>query len=76
VCGSAGPRLVLLVNPQWRETYDSYDELGKKGGVLGMIGNFLGGTTGTREEIQKLGFSDTYLIQQVTSHNHNHKLKP
>lgn len=64
VCKSAGPRLVLIVNPQWRETADGYDLLGSKDGLLGKIGNFLGGTAGARKEIKDLGFEDTYLIQQ------------
>jgi hypothetical protein len=42
----------------------SYDELGKKEGFLGAIGNFLGGTSGTRQQIADLGFEDTYLIEQ------------
>lgn len=46
ICKSAGPRLVLIVNPQWRETADGYDLLGSKEGLLGQIGNFLGGTAG------------------------------
>jgi len=64
ICKSAGPRLVLIVNPQWRETADGYDLLGSKEGLLGQIGNFLGGTAGARKEVSDLGFEDTYLIQQ------------
>eukprot|EP00282_Hemiselmis_andersenii_P016921 CAMPEP_0114136034 /NCGR_PEP_ID=MMETSP0043_2-20121206/14997_1 /TAXON_ID=464988 /ORGANISM="Hemiselmis andersenii, Strain CCMP644" /LENGTH=330 /DNA_ID=CAMNT_0001229757 /DNA_START=161 /DNA_END=1153 /DNA_ORIENTATION=- len=64
VCKSAGPRLVLLINPQWRETMDSYDELGNKDGLLGAFGRFLGGTTGDRKKVADLGFKDTYLIQE------------
>mmetsp|Transcript_33000 Transcript_33000/g.83279 ORF Transcript_33000/g.83279 Transcript_33000/m.83279 type:complete len:339 (-) Transcript_33000:276-1292(-) len=64
VCKSAGPRLVLMINPQWRETMDSYDELGNKEGLIGAFGRFLGGTTGDRQRVADLGFKDTYLIQE------------
>jgi hypothetical protein len=64
VCASAGPRLVLLVNPQWRETSDAYDTLGGRGGLLGRVGNFLGGTSGARADMAELGFQDAYLVQQ------------
>uniref|UniRef100_A0A7S0HG21 DUF1995 domain-containing protein n=1 Tax=Hanusia phi TaxID=3032 RepID=A0A7S0HG21_9CRYP len=64
VVKSAGPRLVLAVNPQWRETMDGYDLLGKQDGLLGRIGNFLGGTSGARKELAELEFEDTFLLQQ------------
>ena len=64
VCRDAGPRLVLLVNPQWRETRDAYDELGGRAGLLGRVGNFLGGTSGVRQDVAELGFVDAYLAQQ------------
>ncbi len=64
VCSSAGPRLVLLVNPQWRETRDAYDTLGGRGGLLGRVGNFLGGTSGAQAALADLGFEDVYLVQQ------------
>lgn len=64
VCASAGPRLVLLVNPQWRETRDAYDTLGGRGGLLGRVGNFLGGTSGAQADMAALGFQDAYLVQQ------------
>eukprot|EP00802_Teleaulax_amphioxeia_P018671 Tamp_18874.p1 GENE.Tamp_18874~~Tamp_18874.p1 ORF type:complete len:347 (+),score=70.09 Tamp_18874:133-1041(+) len=66
VCNSAGPRSVLLVNPQWRETKDGYDLAGEKPGLFGQIGNFLGGTAGARKEVTELGFKDVYLLQEYT----------
>ncbi|KAJ1490870.1 hypothetical protein T484DRAFT_2018545 [Baffinella frigidus] len=64
VCSAAGPRVVLIVNPQWRETNDGYDQLGAQKGLLGQIGNFLGGTADVRGKIVELGFKDVYLLQQ------------
>lgn len=100
VCNAAGPRLVMMVNPQWRETSDgslpktrtpraprpralpppaapaltrrartrSYDELGAKGGLLGQIGNFLGGTAGVRDKTQQLGFKDVFAASPQPHH--------
>ena len=34
----AGSRLLLLVNPQWKERDDPLDALSRKGGVLGALG--------------------------------------
>ena len=56
--------MVLLVNPQWRETRDAYDTLGGREGLLGAVGNFLGGTSGAQRDLAKLGFQDVYLAQQ------------
>jgi len=66
VCNSAGPRSVMIVNPQWRETKDGYDLAGEKPGLFGQIGNFLGGTAGARKEVEELGFKDVYLLQEYT----------
>ena len=43
VCAAAGPRLVLTLNPQFRDVDDTLDFLAKKTGLLGSIGGFLGG---------------------------------
>jgi len=66
VCSSAGPRSVLIVNPQWRETKDGYDLAGEQPGLFGQIGNFLGGTANARKEVTELGFKDVYLLQEYT----------
>jgi len=66
VCKNAGPRSVMIVNPQWRETKDGYDLAGEKPGLFGQIGNFLGGTANARKEVSDLGFKDVYLYQEYT----------
>lgn len=66
VCSNAGPRSVLMVNPQWRETKDGYDLAGEKAGLFGQIGNFLGGTADARKQVAELGFKDVYLLQEYT----------
>jgi len=62
VCGSAGSRPVLLVNPQWKERDDPLDALSRKGGLLGSLGSFLGGKAATEETLRELGFRDVYTL--------------
>ena len=40
---NAGERPILLCNPQWKERDDPLDALSRKEGLLGSLGNFLGG---------------------------------
>lgn len=61
-CASAGSRPVLLVNPQWKERDDPLDALSRKGGLLGSLGNFLGGKAATEERLASLGFLDVYTL--------------
>lgn len=62
LCNGAGERPVLLVNPQWKERDDPLDALSRKGGLLGSLGNFLGGKAGTEETLSGLGFRDVYTL--------------
>lgn len=64
MCKSAGGRPVLLVNPQWKERDDPLDALSRKGGLLGSLGNFLGGKAATEAELKDLGFQDVYTLVQ------------
>lgn len=61
-CASAGSRPVLLVNPQWKERDDPLDALSRKSGLLGSLGNFLGGKAATEERLATLGFRDVYTL--------------
>lgn len=64
VCESAGSRLVLMVNPQYRETDDTLDYIAKSGGVFGKVATFLGGKGAFVQRLAELGFQDTFSLQQ------------
>jgi len=55
VSKNAGPRPVLLINPQWKERDDPLDALSRRGGLLGSLGNFLGGKAATEATLGELG---------------------
>lgn len=59
---SAGERPILLCNPQWKERDDPLDALSRKEGLLGSLGNFLGGKAGTEACLAELGFRDVYTL--------------
>ena len=60
----AAARPVLLINPQWKERDDPLDALSRKGGVMGAIGNFMGGKAGTEAALDRLGFKDVYTMAE------------
>lgn len=62
ISDGAGSRPVLLINPQWKERDDPLDALSRKEGLLGSLGNFLGGKAGTEETLATLGFRDVYTL--------------
>lgn len=73
VCSSAKDRLVLMVNPQYKDTDDTLDFIAKAGsqegsGGLGFfaasVANFLGGKAGFVGELDKLGFRTTFCLEQ------------
>ena len=64
VCAAAGPRLVLTLNPQFRDVDDTLDFLAKKTGLLGSIGGFLGGKAAFTDSMDSLGFQETFSLQE------------
>lgn len=65
VCGSAKQRLVLMVNPQYKDTDDTLDFIASNGGgFMASIANFLGGKAGFVGELDKLGFRTTFCLEQ------------
>ena len=63
--GQCGPkRPLLMVNPQWKERDDPFDALARKGGFLGALGNVLGGKAEMEEELERIGFVDTYTLAE------------
>jgi len=59
---NAGSRPILLCNPQWKERDDPLDALSRKEGLLGSLGNFLGGKASTEASLATLGFRDVYTL--------------
>jgi hypothetical protein len=55
VSGNAGVRPVLLINPQWKERDDPLDALSRRAGLLGSLGNFLGGKAATEAKLLEQG---------------------
>lgn len=60
----AGGRPVMLVNPQWKERDDPLDALSRKGGLLGALGNFMGGKAAMEAELVELGFIEVYTLTE------------
>lgn len=60
----AGVRPMLLVNPQWKERDDPLDALSRKGGLLGAMGNFMGGKAAVETELSEMGFTDVYTLAE------------
>ena len=64
VCGSAGKRLVVMVNPQYRESDDTLDYISKSGGFFSSVAGFLGGKAKFVKMLdEELGFVDTFSLQ-------------
>jgi len=59
----AGERLVMLVNPQWRNIDDALDTASRNGGIFGSVASFLGGKGGVLTKLDNLGYETTYCIE-------------
>lgn len=64
LCEQAGEdRLVLLVNPQWRDRDDALDTVSKNTGLLGSFASFLGGKGNVLSQLTELGFQNAYTME-------------
>jgi len=64
ICDQAGKkRLVVLLNPQWRQIDDALDTVSKQGGFMGNFASFLGGKGNSLRQLDSLGFENTYVIE-------------
>lgn len=59
----AGERLVMLVNPQWRNIDDALDSASKNGGIFGTVASFLGGKGTVLTTLDNLGYDTAYCIE-------------
>jgi len=63
IAEQAGERLVMLVNPQWRNIDDALDSASKNGGIFGSVASFLGGKGSVLTKLDNLGFETAYCIE-------------
>lgn len=56
-------RLVLLLNPQWRNIDDALDTVSKQGGFMGNVASFLGGKGNSLKRLDNMGFESVYTIE-------------
>ena len=63
ISNQAGERLVVLVNPQWRNVDDALDSASKSEGVFGSIASFLGGKGNSLRRLAEVGFQETYCVE-------------
>mmetsp|Transcript_29649 Transcript_29649/g.42059 ORF Transcript_29649/g.42059 Transcript_29649/m.42059 type:complete len:270 (+) Transcript_29649:844-1653(+) len=59
----AGDRLVMMVNPQWRNVDDALDAASKDGGVFGNLASFLGGKGNSLKRLDNMGFQNVYVVE-------------
>lgn len=59
----AGDRLVVLMNPQWRNVDDALDAASKGDGIFGNIASFLGGKGGSLKRLEEMGFQNTFTLE-------------
>ena len=59
-CLLAHTPCVLLL----QERDDPLDALSRKGGVLGALGNFMGGKAGLESQLNEAGFVETYTLAE------------
>jgi len=63
ISNQAGDRLVVMVNPQWRNVDDALDSASKSEGVFGSIASFLGGKGNSLQRLDNAGFQDVYMVE-------------
>ena len=70
----AGDRLVVMVNPQWRQVDDALDSASKNGGVFGSLAGFLGGKGGSLRRLDENGFKSVLSIEGYICKGRNVRL--
>jgi len=63
ISNQAGERLVVMVNPQWRNVDDALDSASKSEGVFGSIASFLGGKGNSLRRLDDVGFKEVYMVE-------------
>jgi hypothetical protein len=63
VAKQAGDRLVVLLNPQWRNTDDALDKASRNAGLFGSLAIMLGGKGESLRRLDELGFQNVYALE-------------
>lgn len=63
IAKQAGDRLVVILNPQWRNVDDALDAASRKEGFLGSFASFLGGKGGSLKRLDEAGFQNVFTIE-------------
>jgi len=66
--------LVLLLNPQWRQTDDVLDQLSEDDSPFGFLASFLGGKGGTVKRVNAAGFRPVYTFEGYVCRGSNVRL--
>mmetsp|Transcript_11729 Transcript_11729/g.15310 ORF Transcript_11729/g.15310 Transcript_11729/m.15310 type:complete len:356 (-) Transcript_11729:149-1216(-) len=74
ISSQAGNRLVLLMNPQWRNVDDALDATSKNTGFFGMLASSLGGKGNSLRRLDELGFETVYTIEGYVCKNRQIRL--
>jgi len=59
----AGERLVVLMNPQWRNVDDALDSASREEGIFGSLASFLGGKGNSLKRLEDAQFQNVYSIE-------------
>jgi len=71
ISAQAGKRLVVLMNPQWRNSDDAFDKASKEGGFLGGLASFLGGKGGAIKRLEEMNFESSFTIEGYVCRGRN-----
>jgi len=59
----AGDRLVVLLNPQWRNIDDALDTASKSDGVFAGLASFLGGKGNSLRRLEEMGYKSVFTLE-------------
>lgn len=74
ISAQAGKRLVMLLNPQWRNVDDALDSASMRTGVIGNFASFLGGKGGSLRRLDELGYESVFTLEGYVCRGGNVRL--
>jgi len=63
ISNQAGKRLVVLMNPQWRNVDDALDAASRENTLFGNFASFLGGKGNSLKRLEALGYQNVYTLE-------------
>lgn len=67
-------KLVVLLNPQWRQVDDALDAQSKGEGFMSTLASFLGGKGGTLKQLAEAGYQPVYTLEGYVCRGSNVRL--